>query len=238
MVNAAHRVCPACQSPTTGAEVDPGRQVLACDLCGAETPFELLPPLLFLTGASGAGKTTLYSELVGRVSEAILIDADLLWSVNPAHNNPDSGYREFRALILHLAERLAANGRPVLVEGTCTPEQYEALGERWYFSKTAYMAVVCEDETLRRRLEARPQWRRGRLDVEPMMRLNQAFRHQHFDPPVSLLDTTARSVEECAAELHAWIRLQVADWTATSHQEAQVPGADRHAARQGLPPAG
>lgn len=226
MPKAVHRVCPACESPTTGAEVDSDKRVLVCDLCGAVTRFRLLPPLLFLTGASGAGKTTLYRQLVGRVSEAILIDADLLWSVNPAHDDPASDYRDFHALILHLAERLAANGRPVLVEGTCTPDQYETLGERWYFSKTAYLAVVCEDEALQRRLAARPDWRRGRQDLEPMVRLNQAFRHQSFDPAPALLDTTARSIEECATEVHDWIRLQVADWSSTDQPEEQAyPGA-------------
>jgi hypothetical protein len=149
---------------TTGAEVDPDRRVLVCDLCGAVTPFRLLPPLLLLTGASGAGRTTLYRHLLGRISETILIDADLLWSVNPAHDNATSGYRQFRALIVHLAERLAANAQPVLLEGTCPLDQYETLGERWYFSNTAYLAVVCDDETLRRRLEARPDWRRSRQD--------------------------------------------------------------------------
>jgi adenylylsulfate kinase-like enzyme len=38
-----------------------------------------VPPLLFLTGASGAGKTTLYHHLPVRGHEAILIDGDLLW---------------------------------------------------------------------------------------------------------------------------------------------------------------
>jgi energy-coupling factor transporter ATP-binding protein EcfA2 len=174
------------------------------------TSYDLLPPLLFLTGASGAGKTTLYHHLLGRVREAILIDADLLWSASPAHNDPGSGYRAFRGLVLHLAERLAANGTPVLVEGTCVPEQYENLGERWYFSKTAYIAVVCDEAELRSRLRARPPWRLAGADVEGAVAVNEAFRTQRFDPPVQLLDTTGRSVEECASELHAWIRGQVA----------------------------
>lgn len=50
---AVHRICPACQTSTEGAEVDAVARVLRCDLCGAATSFELLPPLLFLTGASG-----------------------------------------------------------------------------------------------------------------------------------------------------------------------------------------
>jgi AAA domain len=208
MPTAVHRICPVCQCPTTGAEVRPAERLLICDLCGAATTYDLLPPLLFLTGASGAGKTTLYHQLLGRVREAILIDGDLLWSVNPAHNDPGSGYRAFRALVLHLAERLAANGTPVMVEGTCVPEQYENLGERWYFSKTAYIAVVCEEAELRRRLRARPPWRLEGVDVEGIVAVNEAFRTQRFDPPVELLETTGRSVEECASALHTWIRAQ------------------------------
>ena len=46
-----------------------------------------------------------------------------------------------------------------------------------------------------------------------MVRLNQVFRQQRLDPAPAVLDTTTRSVEECAAELHDWIRLQVADCT-------------------------
>ncbi len=139
-----------------GARVEPGEHALACDLCGARTPFEPLPPLLFLTGASGAGKTTLTRALTGTVTEAILIDADLLWGVNPAHDDPASGYRQFRGLTLHLAERIARNGHPVVIEGTCIPEQYESLGERWYFTRTAYLAVTCAEDELRRRLARRP----------------------------------------------------------------------------------
>lgn len=61
--------------------------------CGAATPFELLPPLLFLTGASGAGKTTLYRALVGNVPEALLIDADILWSVVNRCRSGGPGHR-------------------------------------------------------------------------------------------------------------------------------------------------
>src|SRR5580692_810223 len=86
-----HVICPACDTPTEGARVEPGEHVLACDRCGARTPFQPLPPLLFLTGASGAGKTTLTRAMTGTVTEAILIDADLLWGVNPAHDDPASG---------------------------------------------------------------------------------------------------------------------------------------------------
>ncbi len=150
----------------------------------------------------------MYEALVGRVEEAILIDADLLWGVDPAHDDPDSGYRQFRALVLHLAERLGKNGKAVLVEGSCMPEQYETLGERWYFSRTAYLAVVCSDEELERRLRSRPAWRDSRRTIDAMVAWNRQLRLTAgtSEPRIQLLDTTGRSVEDCAAELHEWIR--------------------------------
>lgn len=208
---AVHRICPACQTPTEGAEVDAVARVLRCDLCGAVTPFELLPPLLFLTGASGAGKTTLYRALVGKVREALLIDADLLWGVDPRHDDPATGYRRFRGLVLHLAERLGANGWPVLIEGSCMPEQYETLGERWYFTKTAYLAVVCSDDELRRRLASRPAWRNSASRLEAMLAWNRQLREADAsgEPTVEVIDTTGRPIAESASEVHAWIKRQV-----------------------------
>lgn len=212
MVKAVHRICPACECPTSNAEVLPEPRTLVCDRCGAVTPIEPLAPLLFVTGSSGAGKTTLYRHLVGRVREAILIDQDLLWSVSPAHDDPASDYRAFRGLTLHLAERLALNGRPVVIEGTTVPDQIETLGERWYFSHTAYLAVVCDDQELRSRLAARPNWRSSRLDADRMIEANNSFRTVAFDPPMKVLDTTGRTIEDAAAELYGWILAETASW--------------------------
>lgn len=202
------RICPACGEPTRNAVVDPATRRLLCDICGKTSAIEILPPLLFVTGASGAGKGTLYEALVGKVQEALLIDQDLLWGVNPAHDDPDSGYREFRGLVLHLAERLAKNGKPVVVEGSCMPEQYETLGERWYFSKTAYLAVVCSDEELEARLRARPGWRDSTRMIDGMIAWNRRLRQspETSEPRIDLLDTTGRRIQECAGELHEWIR--------------------------------
>lgn len=188
--------------------MDPAERTLRCDLCGGSSPISALPPLLFLTGASGSGKTTLYEALVGKVSEAVLIDADLLWSVNPTHDDPATGYRSFRGLLLHLAERLAKNGKPVVIEGSCMPEQYEALGERWYFSKTAYVATVCSDNELEERLRARPAWRDSVSSLDTMLAYNRHLREfgPTTSPRIDLIDTTGRTIEDCAHELHFWIR--------------------------------
>jgi len=171
----------------------------------------MLPPLLFVTGASGAGKTTLYNALVGDVPEAMMIDQDLLWGLSPAHDDPATGYRQFRGLVLHLAERLAKNGVPVVVEGSCMPDQYESLGERWYFAKTAYIAVVCSDDELERRLRSRRPWQESSRRVDQMLEFNRHLRENgpSSSPSIELLDTTDRTIDECARDLHQWIRREV-----------------------------
>jgi chloramphenicol 3-O-phosphotransferase len=208
MPQVVFRICPACAKPTTGASVVLEPRRFVCDLCATATPIEPLPPVLFVTGASGAGKSTLYEALLGRVEEALLMDQDLLWGLNPAHDDPESGYRGFRGLVLHLAERVARNGKPVVVEGSCMPDQYESLGERWYFAHTAYLAIVCSDGELVRRLQARPGWRDSAKNLDAMLDWNRRLRERDFDssPVIEVLDTTDRTVESCAAELHEWIR--------------------------------
>jgi chloramphenicol 3-O-phosphotransferase len=219
MPQVVFRICPACGDPTTEGIVELEPRRFVCDVCTTETPIEPLPPVLFLTGASGAGKTTLYEALVGQVDEALLVDQDLLWGLNPAYDDPESGYRQFRGLVLHLAERLARNGKPVLIEGSCMPEQYESLGERWYFAHTAYLAIVCSDDELARRLRARSGWRDSSRRLDEMIEWNRRLREHDFDsdPPIEVLDTTGRTVADCAAEVHSWIR----------HSAVSPPRADR-----------
>ena len=90
---AVHAICPACQMPTDGAEVIPGDHVIACDRCGARTPFEPLPPLLLLTGASGAGKTTIARALNGRPQRALPGPVRRLHPARPGagHDRPHGG---------------------------------------------------------------------------------------------------------------------------------------------------
>jgi energy-coupling factor transporter ATP-binding protein EcfA2 len=190
------------------ARPDRDRKVVTCDRCAAETGFEPLPPLLWLTGASGSGKTTIYQILLGRVPEAILIDADLLWGVNPAHDDPASNYRRFYQLLFQLAIRLARNGRPVVVEGTAVPESHDSLGERHLFSHVAYLALVCDDHELETRLLDRPAWRKSREMVPAMLALNQYYKTSPPAPGVlyEVLDTTDDDPHTSADAVHGWIR--------------------------------
>lgn len=195
--------------------LDAHAQTIECVSCGHAHPYELLPPILFLTGPSGAGKSAVYEHLLGRTPEAILIDQDLLWGMNPAFDDPASGYREFRSLVFGLALRIAANATPVVVDGTVVPKDYERLPSRPLVSSTAYLALVCEDDVLAERLRARPTWRGWDADrVAVMVEMNRAIKQYAADwePPVELVDTTGRTIAETAGEVHNWIRRETSAW--------------------------
>jgi broad-specificity NMP kinase len=207
-------ICDDCGELSDPSLLDEVARTLTCRSCGASVPYRLSPPLLFLTGPSGAGKTTVYRHLSGHVAEAVLIDQDLLWGVDPTFDDPSTEYRRFRTLVFAMGLRIARNGRPVVIEGTTLPKQYESLPARPLVSSTAYLALVCDDDELVARLQARPAWRRSSTPefIEGMLRLNRAYKAEGrtWSPPVELLDTTGRTVEETAADVHAWIRRSIA----------------------------
>ena len=229
MLKAVHRVCPACESPTTGAEVDADRRVLLCDLCGAVTPFRLLPPAALPDRSQRSRQDhPLPSPRRARargdphrrgpsLERKPCPQRPHFWLPGLPCAHPPPG----RALG---GQRPTGAGRRDLHAGPVRDPRRAV--------------VLLQDGLpgggLRGRDSPTPAGGQARVAPRPprprpMVQLNQAFRHQSLDPAPSLLDTTARSVEECAAELHEWIRLQVADYARTDKPEEQAPpGARPH----------
>lgn len=52
------------------------------------------PQLFVITGASGAGKSTVCNILTQNEQEYIVLESDVLW--NSIYDTPDDGYREYR----------------------------------------------------------------------------------------------------------------------------------------------
>jgi aminoglycoside phosphotransferase (APT) family kinase protein len=78
---------------------------------------------------------------------------------------------------------VSQSGRPIVLLGTARPEQYENLPDRKFFGRTSYLALVNdEDES---------QWFKDNAV--------KTF------PPMQLVDTTDKSVEETADEVEKWI---------------------------------
>jgi shikimate kinase len=195
--------------------IDPSGPFAIGPECGYEHPFQQLP-LLIVSGASGTGKTTVCQRLLGQVTQAVLLDSDILWQ--PQFNTPDTNYRDFFETWLRVCKNISQSGRPVVLfgAGVGVPENIENRIERRYFSKIHYMALVCSDETLPERLQARPIWRGTREPayIEESIRFNRWFRAYDSQPVIKLIDTTSALLEETALQVESWIDQSVRSQTA------------------------
>lgn len=207
-------VCPGCGDYSADKEVKadaetPTVAYAVCRSCGHRHRFLRLP-LLFLTGASGSGKTTVALKLVREQSRVIVLDSDLLWDdVWAARVANADGARAYRDTWLRLAKNIAQAGRPVCIVGSAIPEQYEASPERRYFGATHYLALHCDPQVLRDRLGARPAWRRSSHPpfLDRMVEFNNWLtENAHITtPPMALVDTTDATVADTVAVVAKWI---------------------------------
>jgi hypothetical protein len=93
------------------------------------------------------------------------------------------------------------------------PENIEPCLERRYFSQLHYLALTCEDKFLAERLRQRPHWREsgGEAFIEQQLNFNRWFKEQGptLEPAITLLDTTAASLEETATQVASWIKEKI-----------------------------
>ena len=79
-----------------------------------------------------------------------------------------------------MAKNISQSGRPVVLfgAGMGVPDNLEACVEWRYFSKVHYLALVCDDAGLVKRLQSRPAWRHSAdpAFVEEQLRFNQWFK--------------------------------------------------------------
>ena len=71
-------ICPNCGSYRADKTIDPAGLYAVCPECGYRQPFLRLP-LLVVSGASGAGKSSVCNYLLGKLREVVILDADILW---------------------------------------------------------------------------------------------------------------------------------------------------------------
>lgn len=202
-------VCPECGAWEVEKRIVPAGELWAiavCSTCGGEQRFLRLP-LFVVTGPSGAGKTTAIQALTHSLPECVVLESDLLWLVIPEDGPND--YHTFHDIWLRLARSIAQAGRPVLLGGAALPQQLEKLPERRYIGNIHYLALTCDDDVLRARLEARPAWRDSSseafiqrcIEFNDWMRKNAAT----LSPPMTVLDTTHDAPEAISIAVRNWI---------------------------------
>ena len=171
-----------------------------CTHCGHARPFLRLP-LFQVTGASGSGKTRVCRDLPSALPECVILDQDILLSGLP--------WEQHRRNWLRVAMNIHQGGRSVVFVATQLPDHYEPLPERAWFSDIHYLALVCDNEVLARRLRERPAWR-GMSDdrIREMQSFNQwLITHgTATSPPLTLLDTTEGHPSATVAVVASWVR--------------------------------
>ena len=205
---------PEAYARATGAECQEDRHrrlstvLAACPPCGHLHTFLRLP-LLLVGGASATGKSAILRELTGRFTAAVLLESDLLWMKE--FEDPTNGYRRFSETWLRMAKNINQSGRPAVLfgAGLAVPANIEQCVERRYFSQTHYLALVCDEEALRRRLLARPAWRKSNEpeQLKAQIDFNRWLQAEgpKQTPQVTILDTTDASVADSARAVREWM---------------------------------
>ena len=194
-------VCSNCGEYHADKIIDEKGPYAICPNCGHPHKFKQLP-LFIITGASGAGKSSVCRDLSNSFFDAIAIESDIFW--RNEFNHPENDYRDFRELCLRLSKNISQAGKPVVLCGSAVPSQFEACIERRYFSEIHYLALTCDDNLLKERLKKRPTYRNCSSDefIETHIQFNNWFKQnaEKSIPQITLLDTshdgTATSVEK------------------------------------------
>ncbi len=143
-------------------------------------------PLFVVTGASGAGKTTVTAPLCRLLPQCAVFEGDLINQVAAL------GWDMWRDTWLRIAHGVALNGRPTVLCTSLLPDQLESLPARKLLGPIRFCNLDCPDDVLAARLRARPSWRHSNteeavLDPSALRRLApRAHRphlgHQHAHP--------------------------------------------------------
>lgn len=204
-------VCKHCGMYRADKTIDPTGPYAICPECGHAHQFRQMP-LLIVSGASGTGKTTVCDRLIGVYQDAVLLDSDILW--RDEFNQPQDNHNGYFDMWLRVCKNISQSGRPVVLfgAGMGVPDNLEHCTERRYFTDIRYLALVCESDTLAQRLRARPAWRGTQNDayITEHQRYNQWFKTyvaEKNEPPITLLSTENRTLDETVRDVAAWIRV-------------------------------
>lgn len=162
-------------------------------------------PLFIVSGASCAGKSTACEILFQKEKDYIVMESDLIW--NKIYDTPEDNYRQYRSIWMRMSANIAQIGKPVVLCGCATPEQFENLPERELFTKIHYIAVVSDSDIFEKRMrEGRKVtddgWIKSSLHFNDWLKKNA----EKTTPTISLVDNSHLTPEETAERIDEWIR--------------------------------
>ena len=144
--------------PGTPLSRDPSAPVLHCPRCGDSMPVPALP-LFVVTGASGAGKTTVTGPLRRLLPDCDVFEADLTLQVAAL------GWETWRGTVAAAGPRGGAERPGDRVCGSLLPDQLETVPARKLLGPFHFCNLDCPDDVLAARLRDRPSWRHSSLET-------------------------------------------------------------------------
>jgi hypothetical protein len=187
--------------PAAVLDRDRAAPVFRCPSCGAVTEVPTRP-MFVVTGASGAGKTTVTAPLGRLLPECAVFEGDLILQASAL------GWDMWRDTWLRIAHGNALNGRPTVLCTSLIPSHLESLPARKLLGPIRFCNLDCPDDVLAERLRARPSWRHsGSEEVILTHQRFAAWLRAHIDPT---WDTSALTPDEAAERIATWIRPQLA----------------------------
>lgn len=176
---------------------------LRCPKCGAEWEFQRLP-LFILTGCSGVGKTTTAIEMMRKKVDFVVLDADIFccyvdWGNEEACN-------DLYEIITNISKDIMQSGKPVLWTMAGGLDRLPKAYNCRYFSKINCLALVCEDESLRKRMQegrgiTDENWINGSSDYNRYFMGHDSLGEMTFDK----YDITGKNPKEVADYVIGWV---------------------------------
>jgi len=131
-----------------------------------------------------------------------VLESDVVW--NDIYSTPGDDYRAYRRMQLRLCANIAQIGLPVVLCGCAVPEQFESLPERELFTQMHYLAVVCDDAALERKIK-KGRGIHDRKWIASSLDFNRWLQENGVANGMALLDNTHLTPQEGAAAADGWI---------------------------------
>ncbi|WP_135550679.1 AAA family ATPase [Paenibacillus cymbidii] len=162
-------------------------------------------PLFVVTGASGAGKSTVCSLVREMLPNFDVFDMDII-------NNVD--WQIAKANWLRIAYSISLSGRGTVLCGTMVPENIEAADHKDKFDRILYINLHCDDATREERLTARG-WEKSLIEeYEKFANWLIQNATAAFNPPMPTINTTNLPPKEVAKQIKDWVMM---NWYGTPH---------------------
>lgn len=195
-------ICSACGNTEWDKEVT--GNIIRCPKCGNEWKFEK-PPIFFLTGCSGVGKTTTAIELQKMTDEYVIIDVD--WLRNIAWPQNDEEENDLIEEVFSVSKNISQSKKPVVwTMAGGIDRLHHTYGKR-FFSEIKVLALTTEPEVLKKRM-AEGRGIDDEIWIQSSIDYNNYFRTHNYlgDTEFDTLDCTNATPKEVAMKVLEWLK--------------------------------